>query len=165
MFFSGTDPFSSNIKRRNYPVACLSGKLTGLGWWLMIDILVRSNDRSFPRLCILPGVSTTLMLIVLHCISNTALQGEMELTNLFHRSNRCDCHSVKCARFSLFLGFLTIFSAVCASVWIFITAYVTTGDLNRKPKRVQWFGIGNMVFTILLAVASLLSRFGRQDIG
>ncbi|CAF1411636.1 unnamed protein product [Adineta steineri] len=100
------------------------------------------------------------MLIIIHFIPNTAIQDENNLINLFNN----DGHSIKCARFSLFLIFLIIFSAVIASVWIFIADYIGTNNTNKKLTYVQWFGAGNMLFTILLAIASLLNRFGRKEI-
>ncbi|CAF3758847.1 unnamed protein product [Adineta steineri] len=160
MFFTSNDPFSNNIKKNNYIIAFLSGIITGIAWWIVIDILVRSTEDLFSRIYILPGIIITLMLIIIHFIPNTAIQDENNLINLFNN----DGHSIKCARFFLFLIFLIIFSAVIASVWIFIADYISTNKTNKKLTYVQWFGAGNMLFTILLAIASLLNRFGRKEI-
>ncbi|CAF1340949.1 unnamed protein product [Adineta steineri] len=160
MFFTSNDPFSNNIKKYNYIIAFLSGTITGIAWWIIIDILVRSTEDLFSRIYILPGIIITLMLIIIHFIPNTAIQDENNLINLFNNNG----HSIKCARFSLFLIFLIIFSAVIASVWIFIADYISTTNTNKKLTYVQWFGAGNMLFTILLAIASLLNRFGRKEI-
>ena len=164
MFFLSTDPFSNSTKRRNYLIAFFAGTITGIAWWIIIDILVRSTAHLFSRVYILPGAAITLMLIILHFIPNAAIQDEHGMINIFNGgSDLCDCDSIKCARFSLFAVFLIIFSAIVASIWIFIAVYVSSNDEGKKPGYVQWFGAGNMVFTILLAVAALLSRFGRKE--
>jgi hypothetical protein len=104
------------------------------------------------------------MLIILHFIPDAAIQNENGIINIFRGSSAlCDCDSIKCARFLLFAVFLIIFSAVVASIWIFIADYSSTDDTDKKPGYVQWFGAGNIVFTILLAIAALLSRFGRKE--
>jgi len=164
MFFTGTDTFSSDIKKRNYLIAFLSGTITGIAWWIIIDILVRSTEHLFARVYLLPGAVITLMLIILHCIPDAAIHDENGIINIFSgSSNFCDCDSTKCARFSLFIVFLIIFSAVVASIWIFIADYASTDEIDKKPGYVQWFGAGNMVFTVLLAIAALLSRFARKE--
>lgn len=164
MYLTGTNTFSNDIKRRNYLIAFLSGIITGIAWWIIIDILVRSTEHLFARVYILPGVAVTLMLIVFHFIPDAAIQDENGIINFFNTSsNICDCNSIKCARFSLFIVFLIIFSAVVASIWIFIAAYANTNEIDKRPGYVQWFGVGNMVFTILLTFAALLSRFGRKE--
>ena len=163
MLFTGNDAFSSNMKKRNYTIAFLAGAITGIAWWIIIDILVRSTEQLFARVYILPGIAITLMLIILHFIPDTAIEDENGMTNIFSgNSSLCSCGSTKFARFSLFLAFLIIFSAVVASIWIFIVNYASTDESNVKTGRVQWFGAGNMVFTVLLAIAALLSRFGRK---
>lgn len=161
MFFSGTDAFSNGTKRRNYLVAFLAGTITGIGWWIIIDILVRSTEHLFARVYILPGSIISLMLIILHFIPDAAMQDETGMFNVFSGSSS-NCDSIKCARFSLFAVFLIIFSCVVASIWIFIADYASSESIDRKPGYVQWFGAGNMLFTILLALAALLSRFGRK---
>jgi hypothetical protein len=164
MFFTGGDAFLSGIKKRNYIIAFLSGTITGIAWWIIIDILVRSTEHLFNRVYILPGAIITLMLIILHFIPDAAIQNENGIINVFRGSSAlCDCDSIKCARFLLFAVFLIIFSAVVASIWIFIADYSSTDDTDKKPGYVQWFGAGNIVFTILLAIAALLSRFGRKE--
>jgi hypothetical protein len=159
MFSAGTNTFSSDIKKRNYLVAFLAGTITGIAWWIIIDILVRSTEQLFARVYILPGIAITLMLVILHCIPDTAIQDENGITNIFSSSSS----ATKCARFSLFLVFLIIFSAVVASIWILIANYTSTDEINKKSGYVQWFGVGNVVFTVLLAIAALLSRFGRKE--
>jgi len=164
MLFTGTDIFSSSIKKRNYLIAFIAGAITGVAWWIIIDILVRSTEHLFARVYILPGAVITLMLIILHCIPDAAMHDENRIINIYSGSSSlCDCDSTKCARFSLFIVFLIIFSAVVASIWIFIANYASTDEIDKKPGYVQWFGAGNMVFTILLAIAALLSRFGRKE--
>jgi hypothetical protein len=164
MFFASTDTFSSNIKKRNYLIAFLAGTITGIAWWIIIDILVRSTEHLFARVYILPGAAITLMLLILHFIPDTAIHDENGILNIFSgTSGLCDCDSIKCARFSLFIVLLIIFSAVVASVWIFVAAYASTDEIDKKPGYVQWFGVGNMIFTVLLAIAALLSRFGRKE--
>ncbi|CAF0741408.1 unnamed protein product [Rotaria sordida] len=165
MFFSNTDTFSSNIKKRNYIIAFLTGTITGIAWWIIIDILVRSTEHLFARVYILPGIAITLMLIILHFIPDTGIQMNNEMTNIFNGSSSlCCCISTKCARLLFFLAFLIIFSAVISSIWIFIANYVITDEIDKKLGYIQWFGIGNMIFTISLAIATLLSRFGRKKI-
>ncbi|UJR36398.1 hypothetical protein I4U23_029121 [Adineta vaga] len=156
MFFTTNDPFSKNTKRHNYIIAFLAGILTGIAWWIIIDILVRSMNNLFSRFYILPGIAITLVIIILHFIPNSTVQDEIHLINSFD-------NSIKCARLFLFLIFLIIFSAVIASIWIFIVDSMITNNLQKKSNYVQWFGIGNLISTILLALASLLSRFGRKD--
>lgn len=162
MFFSASaDALSNNIQRRNYLVAFLAGTIAGIAWWMIIDILVRSNEQLFARAFIIPGVAISVMLVILHLIPDAALYDESGVTNLFSSQSTC-CESLKCARLSLFLVFLIVFTAVAASIWIFIAEYVSTDRLERKPGRVQWFGAGNMLFSILLAVVAVFSRFGRK---
>jgi heme/copper-type cytochrome/quinol oxidase subunit 4 len=164
MFFIGTDTFSDGIKKRNYLIAFLAGTITGIAWWIIIDILVRSTEHLFARVYILPGAAITLMLLILHCIPDAAIHDENGIINMFSSSSTlCDCDATKCARFSLFAVFLIIFSAVVASIWIFIADYASTDEIDKQPGYVQWFGAGNMVFTVLLAIAALLSRFGRKE--
>lgn len=162
MFFPGTDAFSNGTKRRNYLVAFLSGMITGIAWWIIIDILARSTEILFARVYIIPGAIISLMLIILHFIPEPALQDEHGIFNVYNSSSTV-CDGVKCARFFLFIIFLLIFSGVIASVWIFIADYATNESIDRKLASVQWFGAGNMTFTILLALAALLSRFGRKE--
>jgi heme/copper-type cytochrome/quinol oxidase subunit 4 len=165
MFLTSTDAFSSNTKIRNYIIAFLAGTITGIAWWIIIDILVRSTEHLFARVYILPGIAITLMLIILHFIPDTAMQDDNGMINIFSsNTSLCGCGSTKCARFSLFLAFLIIFSAVVASIWIFMANYANTDDINKKARYVQWFGVGNIVYTVLLAIAALLSRFGRTKI-
>lgn len=164
MFFPGTDAFSNGTKRRNYLVAFLSGMITGIAWWIIIDILARSTEILFARVYIIPGAIISLMLIILHFIPEAAIQDEHGMFNVFNSSSTlCDCDGIKCARFVLFMIFLIIFSGVVASVWIFIADYASSEFIDRKAAYVQWFGAGNMIFTILLALAALLSRFGRKE--
>ena len=162
MFSNQTDISSDHVKGRNYLVAFLAGALTGIAWWIIIDILVRSTEPLFSRWNLLPGIAITLMLILVHFIPDAAMSDDSGMPTMFSSSSTF-CESQQCARISIFLVFVIIFSAVVASAWIFIGSYGTTDRLERKSARVQWFGIGNMVFTILLAVAALLSRFGRKD--
>ena len=163
MFFSGTDALSNGTKRRNYLVAFLAGTITGIAWWIIIDILVRSTEHLFARVYILPGTIISLMLIILHFIPDTAIQDEPGIFNMFSSgSSLCECDALKCARFTLFAVFLIIFSGVVASIWIYIADYASNKSIDRRPRHVQWFGVGNMIFTILLALAALLSRFGRK---
>ena len=162
MLFNHADTSSDPVKRRNYLVAFLAGTLAGIAWWIIIDILVRSTEPLFPRLNLLPGIAITLMLILVHFIPDAAIHDDGGVGNMFSSSSTL-CESQQCARISIFVVFVIIFSAVVASVWIFIGGYGTTDRMERKTARVQWFGIGNMVFTILLAVAALLSRFGRKE--
>ena len=165
MFFTVGSAFSNGIKKRNYAVAFLSGTITGIAWWIIIDILVRSTEHLFHRVYILPGTIITLMLIILHLIPDAAIHNENGIINVFNGDSSAlyDCDSIRCARFFLFAIFLIIFSAVVASIWIFIVDYAITDLTDKKLSYVQWFGAGNMVFTILLAIAALLSRFGRKE--
>jgi hypothetical protein len=146
--------FSNDNKKHNYLIAFVSGTITGIAWWIIIDILVRSNEQLFARVYILPGILITLMLIILHFIPDTAIQDENGISS---------SNSTRCARFTLFLVFLIIFSGVIASIWIFIVNYTNTNEINKKPEHIQWFGVGNIIFTVLLAIAALLSRFGRKQ--
>ena len=162
-FLNNGDAFSSNLQRRNYFVAFLVGIVTGIAWWLMIDILTRSTSNDFNRVYLIPGISISLMLLIIHFIPDGAFNDDVGLgTNIFDSSTSC-CGSTKCARISLFLVFLIIFTSVIASIWIFIADYATSDRIDRKPRRVQWFGAGNMLFTVLLALAALFSRFGRKS--
>ena len=87
-------------------------------------------------------------------IRDTAIQDENGISS---------SNSTRCARFTLFLVFLIIFSGVVASIWIFIANYTNTDEINKKPEYIQWFGVGNIIFTVLLAIAVLLSGFGRKQ--
>lgn len=164
MFSTGFDPFSDGIKQRNYLIAFVSGTLTGIAWWILIDILVRSTETLFSRVYILPGLFVTIMILFLHFIPDAAIEDEKGLFNMFDSgSELCECGSIKCARFSLFAVFLIVFSCVVASIWIFIADYATSKHPTRKLDSVQWFGVGNIIFTILLTIAAILSRFGRKQ--
>ena len=162
VFFTSADALSNNIQRRNYLVAFLAGTITGIAWWMIIDILVRSNEDLFARVFIIPGTTISVMLVILHLIPDAAIYDESGMGNLFSSHSTC-CGSVKCARVSLFLVFSVVFIAVATSIWIFVAQYASSDRLERKASRVQWFGAGNMLFTVLLAVVAVFSRFGRKS--
>ena len=161
-FLNNGDAFSNNLQRRNYLIAFLAGTVAGIAWWIIIDILTRSTPNDFDRAYLIPGIAISCMLLIIHFIPDAAFNDDGGFSSsIFDSSSTC-CGSTKCARISLFLVFLIIFTSVIASIWIFIADYATSERLNRRPRRVQWFGAGNMVFTILLALAALVSRFGRK---
>lgn len=160
-FLHSADPLSNRIQSQNYVIAFLTGTISGIAWWIMIDILSRSTEHDFDRLYLLPGIAISLMLMIIHFIPDAAFNDETGLGTLFDSSSTC-CGSTKCARISLFTVFLVIFSSVIASIWIFVVDYATSDRLDRKTRRVQWFGAGNMLFTILLGLAALFSRFARK---
>lgn len=162
-FLNNGDALSNNIQRRNYLIAFLTGLVAGVAWWIIIDILARSSTSDFNRVYLIPGIAISCMLVIIHFISDAAFNDDNGFgMNLFDSSSTC-CGSTKCAQISLFLVFLITFTSVVASIWIFIADYATSDQIERRTPRVQWFGAGNMIFTILLALAALFSRFTRKS--
>ncbi|CAF0734685.1 unnamed protein product [Didymodactylos carnosus] len=150
---------SKSVKVRNYSIAFVVGIITGIAWWIEIDILSRSKPKEFDRRNIIPAAFITLMLFILHFIPDVVLQTD---DGIFGGRNDRYCYNSKCAQISLFVVFIIIFCGVAASIWIFVTDYA----IKTKPEKkgsVMWFGAGNMLTCLLLTIAALLGRFGRRE--
>jgi len=159
ILYTGTEILLSDIKKRNYLIAFIAGAINGIAWWIIIDILVRSAEHLFARVYILPGAAITLMLIILlHCIPDAAIHDENRIINIFSIVVQVYVIVIQqnVQAFHYLLFFLLSFQPLLLVYGYLLQIMPVQMKLIKKSGYVQWFGAGNMVFTILFAIAACI---------
>ncbi|GJJ78125.1 hypothetical protein EMPS_10484 [Entomortierella parvispora] len=123
----------------------ISGALFALGWWFFIDAAIRSKnwnyDDGYKKTSVqfvdwVPGICSTLGMIVINCIDKAALRGDS-----FSFSSGGGTSVAWKARVFLFVGFAFMAGGLAGSVSILCIKYLISG--YGEPF-VSW-GIYNVV--------------------
>ncbi|KAI9206683.1 uncharacterized protein BJ171DRAFT_496585 [Polychytrium aggregatum] len=146
-------PFPSRKELAGYA----AGALFAFGWWAFIDGVVYASTRepSLPNEIrfedYVPGILSTLSLIIVNLIDSSALNGD-EFS--FGNSN-----SAYKARLCAFMGIAMALGALGGAVGITVVKYVLTGMEGDA----FYFGYSVIVQNVLIFASSMVLWFGRNS--
>jgi len=145
------------LPSRSVIVGYTSGILFTVGWWFFFDALIYSKYNNFEEskhVSIgiwdwIPGLISTLALIIINLINQEALKGEGDFGDDYSQN----------AKLCAFIGVSLALAALGSSLTIFIMQYVIPG-LDSEAK---YCGGAIVIQNFLIFISSMIFWFGRNS--
>ncbi|KAJ3315758.1 hypothetical protein HDU76_002110 [Blyttiomyces sp. JEL0837] len=151
------DRFANKLPSRTQFVGYLSGGLFAIGWWVFIDGVTFASTRD-PALPIsirfddwLPGILSTLALIIVNLIDKETLNAE----DFSYSGTNVACKARACA----FIGVTMALGSLGGALAILSLKYIMTGQSGDA----FYFGIAITVQNVLIFLGSMILWFGRNS--
>lgn len=138
---------------RSIVVGYLSGILFTVGWWLFFDALIYSKYNKLEvQIGIwdwIPGLLSTLALIIINLINQEALRGEDDYGDEYMPN----------AKLCAFIGVSIALAALGSSLTIFIMEYV----IPQLQGPVKFCGGEIVLQNVLIFISAMIFWFGRNS--
>jgi len=139
--------------QRSVIVGYTSGILFTLGWWFFFDAVIYSKYYDLKvNIGIwdwIPGILSTLALIIMNLINQEALNGDNDFDNEFSQN----------AKLCAFIGASLALAALGSSLTIFIMEYV----IPNVDSVTKYCGSEIVIQNFLIFISSMIFWFGRNS--
>lgn len=132
-------------EHRNKISAFVSGVLFFIGWWILIDAAVSSPFKS--NNYHIPGVVSTIAMVMVNCVSNAAIRGDTD----------AGCLGQTGVRLWTMLSFLLAFGGLIGACYVLFGEYVAKGEPSAYP------GVAGFLQNALIFFSALVFKFGRAE--
>ena len=132
-------------EHRNKISSFLSGLFFFIGWWILIDAAANSPFKN--NNYHIPGVISTIAMIMVNCVSNAAVRGDVD----------AGCLGQTGVRLWTMLSFLLAFGGLIGACYILFGEYVAKDESNAYPG-VAGFLQNVFIFLVQLFLSSVVPR-------
>jgi hypothetical protein len=146
--------FMHNIKpSRPVIVGYTSGILFTVGWWFFFDAVIYSKNKNLDvSIGIwdwIPGIISTVALIIINLINQEALKGDGDFDDEYSQS----------AKLCAFIGVSLALAALGSSLTIFIMEYIIPGVGSEA----KYCGSEIVLQNFFIFISSMIFWFGRNS--